>query len=155
MIWLPNNIDLEYSLTRFNRLNSRIIRRRGSDRIRSMVMNKILVDHKIVDGISVNRITGRLDLPGADAMESIAQQRLSAGEQRFVLNLAGVEYISSAGLRFLLVLAKKVQSVHGIVVLCCLTPLASQVINISGFNQLLKVYETEDEAVAAAASSIE
>jgi stage II sporulation protein AA (anti-sigma F factor antagonist) len=118
-------------------------------------MNKISVDHEVVDGISVNRITGRLDLPGADEMEIIAQQRLSAGEQRLVLNLAGVEYISSAGLRFLLVLAKKVQSVHGIIVLCCLTPMALQVINMSGFNQLLKICETEEQAVAAAASAKE
>jgi len=118
-------------------------------------MSEIKINHKIMDGISVDSIAGRLDLQGADAMEIIAQQHLSAGEYRLVLNLAQVEYISSAGLRFLLVLAKKVQSVKGILVLCCLTPMVLNIITVSGFNQLLTLCTSEEQAVAAAASPIE
>lgn len=118
-------------------------------------MSKINSEHHVVNGVNIVRITGRLDLPGADAMEIAMQQRLSADVQRLVLNLAGVEYISSAGLRFLLVWAKKMQAVHGILVVCCLTPNVLNVLNISGFNQLLKICESEDQAAAAAAGAIE
>ena len=116
-------------------------------------MSEIKSNHKVVDGVNVVHIEGRLDLPGADAMEIVMQQRLSAGGQRLVLNLAGVGYISSAGLRFLLILVKKIQSVNGILVLCCLSSNVLNIINMSGFNQLLKICETEEQAVAVAASA--
>jgi anti-anti-sigma factor len=71
---------------------------------------------------------------------------------RLVLDLAGVDYISSAGLRSLLVVAKKVQAANGCLVLCGLTPMVLNVMSISGFQQLLKIFVTEEEAVAAAAT---
>ena len=115
-------------------------------------MGEVKIDHKVAGGISVGVIEGRLDLQGAALLEAYAEQRLGAGESRFVLNLAGVDYISSAGLRSLLVVAKKAQGAKGGLVLCGLTPMVLNVMNISGFHQLLKICVTEQEAVAAAAS---
>jgi anti-anti-sigma factor len=115
-------------------------------------MNEMKIGYKVAGGVSVGRIEGRLDVQGAAVLETYAQQRLSAGEVRLVLDLAGVDYISSAGLRSLLVVAKKVQAVNGCLVLCGLTPMVLNVMSISGFQQLLKICVTEEEAVAAAAS---
>ena len=115
-------------------------------------MNEVKIEHRNERGVSVGRIAGRLDMQGAAVMETYAQQRLSAGELRLVLDLAGVDYISSAGLRSLLVVAKKVQVLNGCLVVCGLMPMVLNVINISGFQQLLKICLTAEEAVAAAAS---
>jgi anti-anti-sigma factor len=115
-------------------------------------MNEMKIGHKVAGGVSVWRIEGRLDVQGAVVLETYAQQHLSAGELRLVLDLAGVDYISSAGLRSLLVVAKKVQAVNGSLVLCGLTPIVLNVMSISGFQQLLKICVTEEEAVAVAAS---
>ena len=114
-------------------------------------MSDMKTGHKVAGGVSVGRFDGRLDMPGAAVLETYAQQRLSAGEIRLVLDLTGVDYISSAGLRSLLIVAKKVQAVNGTLVLCGLTPMVLNVMTISGFQQLLKIYVTEEEAVAAAA----
>ena len=57
-----------------------------------------------------------------------------------------MDYISSAGLRSLLVVAKKAQAVKA-PWLCGLTPMVLNVMNISGFQQLLKICVTEQEAV--------
>jgi len=114
-------------------------------------MSDMKIVNKVAGTVSVGRIEGRLDVQGAAVLETYAQQRLSAGEVRLVLDLAGVDYISSAGLRSLLVVAKKVQAVNGCLVLCGLTPMVLNVMNISGFQQLLKICVTEEEAVAAAA----
>lgn len=114
-------------------------------------MSEMKIGHAVTNGVSVGRIEGRLDVQGSAILETYAQQRLSAGELRLVLDLAGVGYISSAGLRSLLVVAKKAQAVNGCLVLCGLTPIVLNVITISGFQQLLKICVTEDEAVAAAA----
>jgi stage II sporulation protein AA (anti-sigma F factor antagonist) len=115
-------------------------------------MSDMKIGQKVVSGVSVGRIEGRLDVQGAVVLETYAQQRLGAGEVRLVLDLAGVDYISSAGLRSLLVVAKKVQAVNGSLVLCALTPTVLNIMSISGFQQLLKICATEEEAVAVAAS---
>ena len=115
-------------------------------------MSEMKISHTVANGVSVCRVEGRMDVQGSSVLETYAQQRLSAGELRLVLDLAGVGYISSAGLRSLLVVAKKVQAVKGCLVLCGLTPIVLNVVNISGFQQLLKVCVTEEEAVAAAAN---
>ena len=115
-------------------------------------MSEVKIDHRNENGVSVGRIGCRLDMQGAAVMETYAQQRLSAGELRLVLDLAGVDYISSAGLRSLLVVAKKAQALKGCLVLCGLMPMVLNVVNISGFQQLLKICVTTEEAIAAAAS---
>jgi anti-anti-sigma factor len=116
-------------------------------------MSDLKIDQQSENGVSVGLIKGRLDLHGAAVLESYAQQRLTAGDQRLVLDLSGVDYISSAGLRALLVVAKKVQAINGRLVLCALTPMVLNVMTISGFQQLLKICTTQAEAVTAAASA--
>jgi anti-anti-sigma factor len=113
-------------------------------------MSELKISHKVVSGVSVGGVEGRLDLQGAAVLDAYAEPRLNAGESRLVLDLTGVDYISSAGLRSLLVVAKKAQAVKGCLVLCGLTPMVLNVVNISGFQQLLKICVTEQEAVAAA-----
>ncbi len=116
-------------------------------------MSDLKVDHQAANGVAIGRIEGRLDLQGAAILEAYAQQRFSAGELRLVLDLAGVDYISSAGLRSLLVVAKKVQAAKGCLVLCALTPTVLNVMTLSGFHQLLKICATQPEALAAATSA--
>jgi anti-anti-sigma factor len=113
-------------------------------------MREIKIDHRVVSGVSVAGVEGPLDLQGARILEAYAAQHLSAGESRLVLDLAGVDYISSAGLRALLVVAKKAQAANGCLVLCRPTPTVLNVMAISGFQQLLKISGTEEEAIAVA-----
>ena len=115
-------------------------------------MSDLKINQRAENGVSIGLIQGRLDLQGAAVLESYAQQRLSAGDLRLVLDLGGVDYISSAGLRALLVVAKKVQAANGHLALCALTPMVLNVMTISGFQQLLKICTTQEEAIAAAAS---
>ncbi len=113
-------------------------------------MGELKISYRVVSGVSVGGVEGRLDLQGADVVQAYARQRLGAGESRLVLNLDGVDYISSAGLRSLLVVAKQAQAANGCLVLCGLTPMVINEMNISGFQQLLKICVTEEQAVAAA-----
>lgn len=116
-------------------------------------MGELNISHKFAGEVSVGLIAGRLDLQGANKLEAYAQEHLSAGESRLVLNLAGVDYISSAGLRSLLVVAKKVQAVNGCLVLCSLPVIVLNIMNISGFQQLLKICASEEEGIATAAGA--
>ena len=57
--------------------------------------------------------SGRLDAAGAPALEAQCRTLIQEGAKRLLLDMAQVEYISSAGLRSLLVLAKAMNSSGG------------------------------------------
>ena len=80
---------------------------------------------------------GRLDAAGAPEFEARCKALIQEGSNRLLLDLAKLEYISSAGLRSLLVLAKAVKSTGGALALCCLAPAVREVMMVSGFDNIL------------------
>lgn len=97
----------------------------------------------------VGGLKGRLDAVTAPEFDSWFAARLQAGEQRLVLDMAGLEYISSAGLRSLLAAAKQIKTVQGAVVLCGLSGTVAEVFKMSGFLTIFKVMDTPEEALGA------
>ena len=55
-----------------------------------------------------------------------------------MLDLGRLDYISSAGLRVVLIAAKRLKSVGGALVLCTLNPSVREVFEISGFASILE-----------------
>ena len=88
-------------------------------------------------GTAIVAAGGRLDASGAPDFESRCKTLIQEGTSRLLLDFAKVDYISSAGLRSLLVLAKAVKSAGGALVLCCLAPAVRDVMTISGFDNIL------------------
>ena len=80
---------------------------------------------------------GRLDAAGAPELETRCKALILEGSSRLLLDLTKVEYVSSAGLRSLLVLAKAVKSAGGALALCSLVPTVRDVMTISGFDNIL------------------
>jgi anti-anti-sigma factor len=68
------------------------------------------------------------------------------------VDFSGVEYISSAGLRVLLVAAKRMGG--GGLVLCALTEPVRQVFDLAGFLPLFAVEASRDGALARLASAV-
>ncbi len=96
----------------------------------------------------VVQVKGRLDAVTAPEFDKAFTGWLGGGERRFLLNLAGVEYVSSAGLRSMLTAAKQLKGVQGRLVLCALTGPVAEVFKISGFDALLTVRASEEAALA-------
>lgn len=92
-------------------------------------------------------LKGRLDAVAAPELEKCCVELLEAGETKLVLELAALEYISSAGLRSVLSVAKKLKAVGGALSLCCLSGLVQEVFTISGFDSFLPMYATVEEAL--------
>ena len=89
------------------------------------------------DGKSmVIALQGRLDVMNAPRFEAMLMEEVGRGETSFILDLSRLEYISSAGLRTLLVLAKRVQAQHGHLLLCGLCGGVREVFDISGFSKI-------------------
>ena len=69
-----------------------------------------------------------------------------------MIDLAGTQYISSAGLRVLLLLAKKLRAARGDLVLCALGPTVRQVFELAGFLSIFRVEPSRTQALARLAS---
>jgi len=91
---------------------------------------------------------GRVDSVNSGELERLVATRLDAGERWLVIDMAGVEYISSAGLRVLLVAAKRLKPPAGALVLCGLGPGVRTVLELAGFMSLFAVEPARAQALA-------
>lgn len=106
---------------------------------------QIIVEKK--DNAVVLSIHGHFNAAAAPEFERIFNQRLDAGELRFILNMAELDFISSAGLCSILASAKKISERDGNLVVCALQGEALKVFEISGFAALFSIYPTEGAAL--------
>lgn len=94
-------------------------------------------------------LQGRMDAVTTADFDRWFAERMANGEQRLVLDMSGLEYISSAGLRSLLAAAKKIKAVCGALALCGLSGTVAEVFKMSGFLSIFTVKESSAEAVLA------
>lgn len=91
------------------------------------------------DGIVVLAPAGRLDTNTSGEFESRLLRELGAGARSLVIDLRGIDYVSSAGLRVLLVIAKKLREAGGQLTLCAMSPAVRQIFELSGFLTIFTV----------------
>jgi len=75
--------------------------------------------------------------------------KLAAAEPTIIIDMSGFNYVSSAGLRALLIVSRQCKSAGNNLALCGLTPDVSKVFDISGLLPMFAVFANTDEAVAA------
>jgi anti-anti-sigma factor len=103
------------------------------------------------EDVNVIAAAGRVDHGNADAFKAGLEPLLkscTADGDRLLLDLSGLEYISSAGLRVLMLAAREVKQHQGTLVLCSLQPVVQEIFEISRFNIVFKVYPDRRTALA-------
>ena len=90
---------------------------------------------------------GQLNSGNAAAAEAEIMEHLARGTNQLLLDFSELDYISSAGLRVVLVAAKRLKQSAGQLVLCGLRPHIREVFDISGFLTILTVAETRQQAL--------
>lgn len=100
-------------------------------------------------GVLIISLQGRLD--GITSKTLIEKASLSqhANHAKIILDCAGLTYISSEGLRSILINAKRAQSLGGALTLCNANESVNEVMNISGFAALLGVHPDLEHAISA------
>ena len=93
-------------------------------------------------------VEGRLDAVSAPAFDTELETLLEAGEKTFVLDFQNLEYISSAGLRSILAVTKRLRGLEGRISLSSLKDIVREVFQISGFNKIIPIYDSTDEALS-------
>ena len=103
-------------------------------------------------GVRIIGLHGRLDAATSPGVEKRLLALVTEGEVRIAFDLSGLSYISSLGLRVLMVVAKQVQTGGGKLALATLNDSVREIFNLAGFTHLFSVFQTVDEAVAYCAS---
>ncbi|MFY3383340.1 STAS domain-containing protein [Paracidovorax sp. MALMAid1276] len=97
--------------------------------------------------ILILRPSGRLDSSSSPELERVITDQLDAGVQRLVLDLSRLDYISSAGLRVVLLTGKKMRASKGKLALSGLQTMVREVFDMSGFLSLFAVTDSLEEGV--------
>ena len=105
------------------------------------------IDEERIANTLVLALSGRIDGTTAGDFERALLAHLDDKPARILLDLGGVEYISSAGLRAILVGAKKAKAVGSELAACALRPPVREVFELSGFGTVVAVHATRDEAL--------
>lgn len=101
------------------------------------------------DGALIARVVGRVDGHNAREFESALHATLGQNDRALILDMQSLSYISSAGLRVILMAAKRLQSRGGSFSVCSLSDSIDEVFEISGFNRIIPTHATRSEALAA------
>jgi anti-sigma B factor antagonist/stage II sporulation protein AA (anti-sigma F factor antagonist) len=94
---------------------------------------------------------GRVDHQSADQLGAAMAPHVARCERaacKLVLDLSGVDYMSSAGLRILMVAAKQARAQGGTMVVSGLGETLREIFQISRFDRIFTVYDGVREAIA-------
>lgn len=94
-------------------------------------------------------VTGRMDAVTAPQFETDCTAVIDEGAKLVVVDLANLEYISSAGLRSILASAKKIKAAGGTMKFSGLSGMVEEVFKVSGLGSMFAVAATPDEAFAS------
>lgn len=107
-------------------------------------------------GITFVKMQGSLSATTAEQGNQEMKRIIDAGAKKVVINLADVDYISSGGIRVLILAGKQLNNVQGQMKIAAAKGMVKEALEASGFNLLERVYgeniqlcRTEEEAAAA------
>jgi anti-anti-sigma factor len=101
-----------------------------------------------IDGVQVVAFNGKIDTNTAPEAEKAFTELLEAGQANLLANFEDLSFISSAGLRVLLATAKKAKTQSGELKVCAMNDTVKEIFDISGFATILKVYDSQEDALA-------
>ena len=97
--------------------------------------------------VLILRVIGKLDAATSKALEDKILPVIAAGQERLVVELSQLEYISSAGLRVFILAAKRMEESKGKMILSSLKDSVKQVFDIAGFSSFLCLAGSTEEAI--------
>ena len=92
-------------------------------------------------------LVGKLDIAGAQVIEP-PMATVAGARGNVVVDMAGVDFIASIGIRHLVMAAKAIARGAGKMVLLSPTPMVTEVLHVSGLQQILPIVKSEEEARA-------
>jgi anti-anti-sigma factor len=105
------------------------------------------IDLEEIDQKVILRLDGRLDAATTPILERKINTLIGEGRHQLVLDCLRIDYLSSAGMRLLLSASKKLKTKKGSLVLFAIGEEVMEIIKLAGFDKILVVFDTEQEAL--------
>lgn len=99
------------------------------------------------DHVSLFRLEGRLDATSSPQLETVLQEKVDSGQKNILLDFGRIDYLSSAGMRLLLSMTRKLKGDGGHLVICSLNDDVMEIIKVAGFERILNIFPTETGAL--------
>ena len=107
------------------------------------------IQDKQIEGVTILSLKGSIDAMTAPMITEYIQGQVAKGNIKLVADLTGVDYTSSAGLRVMLGAIKDTRARGGDMRLSGVQHDVLKVLNLSGFTNILKMFDSVDAAVAS------
>jgi len=92
------------------------------------------------------RLEGRLDATTSIQLENVINDVMGGGKVKLLLDFSGIEYLSSAGMRVLLSMTKRLKGMEGYLKLFAVHDDVMEIIRLAGFESILQIYGDEGAA---------
>ena len=106
--------------------------------------------HHAQDGIEVIDVQGEIDMYTAPRLRELLIDLVSQGSYQLVVNLDKVGFLDSTGLGVLVGGLRRVRAHDGSLDLVCTQQRILKILKITGLTEVFGIYETVDQAIAAA-----
>jgi anti-anti-sigma factor len=92
-------------------------------------------------------MSGNFDIASSAPFDEQLTTLMDAGATRILLDFSNVSFIASTGLRMLLKTAQRVKNEGGLLHLCCINETVQEVFAMTGFDTILSIFETKEQAL--------
>jgi len=106
------------------------------------------IDHRSENGISVLALSGRLNQTSADTLHAAAMEAAEAAEKGLIVDMGGVDFIASVGIRALIRPSQSMAMKGGKLAIANLNPQMSEFFGLTGLDRMFSVYESVADAAA-------
>ncbi len=114
--------------------------------------NQVELQVDQAEGALVISVTGRIDGVNAQDFHKSLDKETDGSDNPVVLDLEKLSYISSAGLRSILLIAKTLKGRNTKFIMCSLPGPIKEIVEIAGFDKIIDVLNSRSDAIAAATS---
>lgn len=97
--------------------------------------------------VKVVEMSGNFDIANAEVFDKEISGLMDSGAKIILLDFSDVSYIASTGLRMLLKSAQRSKDESGNFGLCCVNDSVKEVFTMTGFDTILNLFETKEQAL--------
>lgn len=107
-----------------------------------------MLNHVIKGDVLVVNLEGRLDVSVANEVEEgLAELIDEGGHIKVLLNMDGIEYMSSSGFRACISTLRKLNAKDGVLKICNIKPAVKRIFDVIELTSLFDIYESEESAL--------
>ena len=110
-------------------------------------MSDFITSVKDNNSIVIIETNGYLNNVGGEAVSAVVYEKITQGQTKFLINMAGTKIVNSIGVSILIEIIEKLQEVNGKIGYYNLAPIVAKTFNIMGLTEYSSVFESEEAAV--------